>query len=126
MKKRRKIIFIVCSAIIFVFVIIWGISILKCEILTYLYGNEFYGLEKQNSMIGDVVTMKILDYSDNYARIYYKDKNSTYYGNKYYDYSTSNILIFIKINGQWKYEKWERTVWSGQGSADGFFWPYIR
>lgn len=103
-------------AVLIMFFLVWGILILKCEILTWRYGNQFKTVYKENTMMGDIEYLKVLNYSDRSARVYYVSKNR----------SGGDILVFSKYNGEWKYDKWERTVWSKTGSADGFIWPYIR
>ncbi len=102
--------------ILFVVLLVWGIFVLKCEFLTYKYGNQFEKIYKENTMIGEIEYLKVLEYSDFTAKVYYVSKN----------YTGGDILSFLKKNGHWKYNKWERTVWSKTGSADGFVWPYIR
>lgn len=98
------------------FLLFWSGSIARCEILTYFHWKEFEKLYKANSMIGEQEYLKVLDYSDTSARIYYVSVNG--YG--------GDILTFVKKGDQWVYDKWERTVWSKTGSADGFMWPYLR
>lgn len=98
------------------FCFIWGISVLKCEILTWKYGGQFKTVYQENNMMGDIDYLKVLNYSETNARIYYVSKNR----------AGGDILSFSKHNDVWKYDKWERTVWSKTGSADGFIWPYIR
>jgi hypothetical protein len=90
------------------------VAIIRCEILTSVYGKEFIGLDRQTNMLAGGRTVKVLNYSDNSARVYYNDR----FG--------GDILIFEKKNGEWKLAVWERTVWSKYGSADDFMWPYIR
>jgi len=102
--------------VILVVLLIWGISILKCEVLTWQYGSQFEIVYRENTMMGEIDYLKVLDYSEESARVYYVSKN----------HSGGDVLIFSKQNGLWKYDKWERTVWSKTGSADGFIWPYIR
>ncbi len=113
MKKLLKIFTI---SVFVIFLLIWGISILKCEILTYRYGSQFSIIYQENTMIGEIDYLKVLNYSDSTARVYYVSKNRT----------GGDILIFSRLSNEWRYEKWERTVWSKSGSADGFIWPYIR
>lgn len=113
MKKILITILIICIS---PFLIIWGSSILKCEILTYRYGNQFSTIYRENTMIGNIDYLKVLNYSDSEAQVYYVSENR----------SGGNILSFVQQNNIWKYDKWERTVWSKTGSADGFIWPYIR
>ena len=96
------------------FAVIWGSNIVKCEILTLQHKSEFVEQYKQVDVINDVDCMKIINYDDNEAEVYYVSKNK--YG---------NILKFKKHNGVWLMDSWE-TVWSKSGSADGFIWPHIR
>lgn len=112
---KRTLSVILVSVIILPF-IIWGLTVLKCEILTYQHGGEFDTIYKENTMMGAIDYLKILNYSNESARVYYVSK----------DRSGGDILIFTKKDEKWIYEGWERTVWSKSGSADGFIWPYIR
>lgn len=111
--KKLKIILLLIIACPILF---WGASYARCELLTYQHGQEFETLYKANNMIGEQEYLKVLDYSDASARIYYVSING--YG--------GNILKFVKNDGKWVYDSWERVVWSKYGSADGFVWPYIR
>jgi hypothetical protein len=96
-------------------IFIWGAAITRCEILSFQHWKEFEGLgEKSTNMISKAETVKVLEYNNMSARIYYKN----YYG--------GNILRFIKQDEKWVFTKWEKTVWSRTGSADDFIWPYIR
>ncbi|PWL44981.1 MAG: hypothetical protein DBY45_04845 [Clostridiales bacterium] len=102
--------------ILSVFPAYWLCSIAKCEILTLRHGKEFINSYKQNSMIGSIDYLKILDYNSDSARIYYVGSGR----------SGGDVLLFKRVDHQWIYTDWERTVWSKSGSADGFIWPYIR
>lgn len=115
MSKKAKIILSVLIIIIILPLAVWGVSLLKCEILTSLHGEEFTEVYRENTMMGDIEYLKVLDYSDSSARVYYVS----------HDYLSGDVLTFSNENGEWKYESWERTVWSKTGSADGFLWPYI-
>lgn len=95
-------------------ILIWGASLIKCEVLTYQHGEEFMTLYQQTNMLEDQKYYKVLDYSDATARVYYVSVNRA-----------GNVLSFTKKNGSWELDKWE-TVWSKSGSADGFIWPYLR
>jgi len=95
------------------FIAIWGGSIIKCEITTVQHGKKFTDLYKDTNMISSVDYLKVLNYSDTSARIYYVSKGGM-----------GNIITVIKQDGQWAYDKWE-TVWSTSGSADEFVFPYI-
>ncbi len=96
------------------FLLVWGISLGKCEILTFIHGHEFSELYKANPMIGEQKYLKVLEYSDRYARVYCVEK----------DNNMANILGFTRNGEQWKYGKWERCVWSKTGSASEVIWPY--
>ena len=111
MKKLKK--FVVVLFPILIFFLIWGGSLAKCEILTLKYGNEFSEIYKSNTMLGDMEYWKVIDYSENQARVYYISNN----------YSRGDILTFIKESGTWKCESWN-TVWSTTGNADNTIWPY--
>lgn len=105
----KKGILILCT----VFLIIWSGSLIKCEINTLLYGNEFVEEYKQTNMIGGTPKPKVLKYTDTRAEIYYVDKED------------GNFIVFQKKNNKWVIDSWD-TIWSKTGSADGFIWPYGR
>ena len=106
MKKLLK-------AAIAVALILWLGAIAKCEILTYLHGDEFADAWKNNSMLHDVDTFKVLECEKWYAKVYYKSPEG------------GDVLLFERDTGGWSPMLWY-TVWSKQGSADDFIWPYIR
>lgn len=86
---------------------------IKSEYLTLKYGKEFEGLEKQTNMLSDSSYYKVLDYSENKARVFYVS-------------DSGDIIVFQKNpQGEWIYQSWD-TIWSKSGSADGFMWPYYR
>ena len=95
------------------FLVFWGASLLRCEILTLMHGEEFKEAYKQNTMIGDIEYLKVLEYSETSAKVYIVTIN----------HSSGNILTFSKVNNEWIYSKWE-VVWSDMGSASGVVWPY--
>lgn len=100
--------------LIIFFLLIWGISLARCEILTLLHGSEFDNkLCQENTMIDPIKYLKVLNYSDTQARIYCVSEG----------YSMGNILGFTKKDEKWKYKKWN-TVWSTSGTADNIVWPY--
>jgi hypothetical protein len=111
MKKR---IIIAVLIILGVFISIWLGAIVKCEILTNLHGNEFTDGYKRTNMLNKIDYLKVLNYSDTTARIYYVSKGVR-----------SDIIKFVKKDGEWELDKWERTVWDSTGSADGTMWPYF-
>lgn len=95
-------------------VFIWSASIIKCEMQTFQHWKEFEGLEESTNMISNSETIKVLYYTNMNARVYYKNREG------------GDVLKFIKQDGKWVLDKWEKTIWSRTGSADGFMWPYIR
>lgn len=91
----------------------WLLSLVKCEALTLLHGNEFKGKELQISMLGEADYLKVLSYSDTKAEVYYVDRDGT-----------GDTLNFEKQNGEWVYTTWN-TIWTTLGgNADGAIWPY--
>lgn len=101
--------------IIVVFVLYWLLSIIKCEIYTYKYGEIFKNIEVHDidgiHFIEDGI--KVIKCSDECAAVYCDSKYS------------GNLYNFKKENNMWVYDGWD-TIWSRSGSADGFIWPYGR
>ena len=110
--RKLKIYIIILSPVL-CFLLIWGISLAKCEILTLMHGDEFSEIYKENTMLGEQEHWKVLDYSKTSARVYYVGLN----------HSGADILTFVKENGKWRHDGWD-TVWSTSGSADNVIWPY--
>jgi len=88
--NMKKILGSILIAGVICFILIWGVSLIKCEILTYQYGKEFDTIYKANTMMGEIDYLKVLDYSDTSARVYYVSINK----------SGGDILKFSKKNGQ--------------------------
>ena len=112
----KKLLLRIVLTVLVVLLSIWGIAVLKCEIMTFRFGEEFSTIYQENSMLGEIDYLKVLSYSGSHARVYYVSQNR----------SGGNVLVFQKQDDKWGYKNWERTVWSKQGSADGFIWPYFR
>lgn len=102
------------SALVIAIVFAWTFSVLKCEYFTWKYGTEFIDLDNQIHMIDDIEKVKILDYSDSRAEVYYIDNGGL----------SGDVVVYEKMNDSWQYVHW-KTVWSRLGSADGYQWPYI-
>ena len=79
-----------------------------------LHREEFETIYRENTMLGEIDYLKVLEYSEEYARVYYVSENR----------SAGDILSFVKQGDKWKYDNWERTVWSATGSASEVIWPY--
>jgi len=112
MKKILKfipIILVVC------FLLFWGVSTLKCEVLTWQHGRSFPFPNDINSMCGEMDYLKVLKYTDTNARVYYVSDNR----------SVGNTATFIRHGNNCEYYKWEKTIWSKSGSADDFVFPYF-
>lgn len=114
MKRTSLRIFLGALALLVLF---WGGSLLRCEVLTHRYGQEFQRAWADHTMIGEQAQCKVLAYTDTYARIYVVEEGR----------NSGNLLEFTKAEDstRWDFQSWE-TVWSATGSADGFLWPYIR
>lgn len=106
--RKTKMLFILIAFCLFM---IWFYPFTQNELLTWKYGKEFVGLQKNTQIIDEVDFIKVLDYSDNSARVYYVG-------------SSGNVLSFVKNNGVWEIKTWD-TAWSKTGSADNFIWPYF-
>ncbi len=108
----KKFIKIFILSVLILFTAYWSLSILKCEYLTYVHKNEFIYDEE----IKDSALVKILEYNDDYARLYCIN----------YNVHSGSLCTFLKKDGKWIFKSWGRGVWSRHGSADGFIWPYGR
>ncbi|MDO4357090.1 MAG: hypothetical protein Q4E13_11335 [Clostridia bacterium] len=116
MKKFTRIGLIILLA----FLIQWGFSLVRCEVLTAKYGEPaLYSAGIEQTMIEGDSAFKVLEYKPaGYARLYARGDNS------------GSELILVRdwsdeASQPWKVVFWN-TIWSRQGSADGFIWPYFR
>ena len=98
---------------------IWLIPYVRNEILTLRFGDEFTGFLSSDVQY-DIQYFKVLDYSEDSARIYCVTYSST-----------GEVLHLSKIGKTWELQKngWE-TIWSDTGSADGLlifilFWVSV-
>ena len=110
-KKIKKIIFFLILLLMVVYVVV---PYTRVEVLTYRYGNQFENEYNQTTMVGYVDYLKVMDYSEEEATIFYVTKG------------VDGIQMkFLKIDSFWVLDEWN-VVWSTSGSADGFIWPYYR
>ncbi len=94
-------------------VVIHLASLLKCEILTCQHFDEFKDAYKQNTMIGEIESFKVLEYKAcKEAKVYYITENKT----------MGNVMTFA-YDGSWKMVSWD-TLWSKSGNADRTIYPY--
>jgi hypothetical protein len=64
-------------------------------------------------MIGDIDYLRVLNYSDESARVYYVAQNK----------AGGDVVEFEKKDNEWSCSQWD-TIWSDTGSASGVIWPY--
>ena len=85
---------------------------LKAEVLTYLYGKEFKGLEQQTKMMDSASYHKVVEYSESQATVFYVLSGKG-----------GCVITFRKEENDWRIVTW-KMIWSHYGSADEFYWPY--
>ncbi len=87
---------------------------LKTEYLTYNYAEEFNDKKIYEGHFIALEYMKVFEYSDKKAKVYYVSKNKEY-----------GMVFILKRNenGPWKVVG-DIKSWSKTGSADDFIWPY--
>ena len=103
---------ILCIALA-VFLLLWIGSLVKCELLTKEYYNDFEYAYVVGTTIGDIGYFKVLSCDDQTAEVYYVG----------HDYAGGDVLSFEKTAGEWVMTNWH-TVWSDTGSASDVIWPY--
>ncbi len=110
-KHIKRIPLYIIASIIAVFIIVWCAALIKCEVLTNKYYEEFESAYQSNSMISDVEYFKVLNCDGKTAEVYYVSDAS------------GDVLEFKKQDSTWTPTEW-RTVWSKNGNASGVVWPY--
>ena len=63
-------ILIIIIVAIMIPVAFWGISLIKCEMLTHKYYNDFAQAYKQNTMLGEMEYFRVLSCDENIAEVY--------------------------------------------------------
>ncbi len=86
----------------------------KTEYLTYKYVDEFNDINIYGGYFSELEYIKVFDYQNNFAEVYYVSKNKGY-----------GILLSLKMNknGLWNIDEFIK-AWSKTGTADDFIWPY--
>lgn len=97
-----------------VLLLFWGVSLAKCEYLTWRYATEFENLWEQTGMLEEPDYCKVLEYNREEADVYYVNR-----------YNGGTVLRFVREESGWTLEKWI-ACWSRTGNADDLIWPYLR
>lgn len=103
----------VITGIVAVSLIVWSAALIKCEILTNKYYDDFEYAYQGNSMLGDMEYFKVLKCNGETAEVYYVSKGNI----------SGNVLEFKNQDGVWVEISWE-AIWSASGSASNVVWPY--
>lgn len=111
MKKQFPKPLIVIAVILALFLIVWIASLIKCEVLTNKYFDDFALAYQDNGWIDDVTYFKVLRCDGETAEVYYVSAD------------IGLVLEFQNQNGSWAETTWY-CVWSSHGSASEFVWPY--
>lgn len=114
--KKRKVLIIVLAVVLVALLpfIVWGSSLLKCEILTKIYYDDFEYAWTDNTMLDEMEYFKVLDCDGETARVYYVSEGMDW----------ANVLTFEKNDGKWVETQWE-CIWSKTGSASKVIYPYL-
>lgn len=112
-KQVKRLPIYIISALIAIFLIVWTISLIKCEVLTNKYYEDFKSAYQGNTMLEETEYFKVLKCNGKTAEVYYVSKGNT----------SGDVLEFQMHNGAWVETNW-RTIWSKSGSASGAVWPY--
>ena len=111
MKSKR--IITIAVIVILIPIIFWVSSLIKCEILTQKYFDDFEQAYTQNTMLGEMEYFKVLSCNGSTAEVYYVSKEMT----------DANVLTFENKSDTWTEISW-RTIWSASGSASEVIYPY--
>lgn len=112
--KKRLIPAVIILVIVMLPLIVWSSSLIKCEILTKVYYDDFEYAYTDNTMLDEMEYFKVLDCDGETARVYYVSK----------DMDWANVLTFENTDGAWVETHWE-VIWSTTGSASEVVYPYL-
>ena len=93
--------------------VLWLGALIRCEVLTDRYYDDFADAWRQNTMLGEMEYFKVLRCDGEWADVYYVGK----------DYSSGDLMSFYVEEGRWIEANWD-TIWSDTGSASDVIWPY--
>ncbi len=113
--KLKRIVLIIILILLASFLLVWGVSLIRNEILTARYGEQFEDGYKQCNMISGIEYLKVMEYCETDAKVYYVSAHNT----------GADLFTFHREDGQWVMTRWE-TIWSTSGSASDCVWPYLR
>ena len=113
MKTSMKRTLLILIAVVLVATVIWASSLIKCEVLTKIYSDDFEHAYKQNPMLEEMEYFKVLTCDGKTAEVYYVSKGMT----------NGDVLSFEYHNGTWVETSWD-TIWSDSGSASEVIYPY--
>ena len=102
---------IVIAAIVALFLLFWIVSLIKCEILTSKYYDQFALAYQNHPMVYNVEYFKVLRCDGEAAEVYYVSTDC------------ADVLEFRIQDGAWVDTSWRR-IWSKHGSASNVVWPY--
>ena len=135
MKKIKNKLPVVLAIVIIAFLIYLFMPYFMVKNLTRKYEAEFLDLYSENGFYNNIEYLKVFQYRDEKADIYYLGNNrlkkelddlgSDYAVILYVEenHSSAALFIFYDENGQWKLSSWN-LIWSISGTADGIMWPY--
>ena len=112
-KYIKRVFAALAGAALAVCIIIWGVALIRCEVLTHRYHAEFVHAHESNTMLGEMQCFKVLRRTEAEAEVYCVSKGWT----------DANVLSFERRNGAWEEVGWN-TIWSTTGSASEVIWPY--
>lgn len=110
--KKKTVLRILLIAVL-IPALVWVGSLIKCEILTQKYYDDFRYAYAASTMLGQMEYFKVLRCDDSTAEVYYVGKGM----------SSGDVLCFERIDGTWTQVTWD-TVWSDSGSASDVIYPY--
>ena len=114
--KRNRVLYLKVALVIAILaipIVIWMSSLIKCEILTQKYHDDFKRAYTQNTMLGEMEYFKVMSCDGNTAEVYYVSKGM----------ADANVLTFQYTGGVWQEKSW-KTIWSTSGSASEVIYPY--
>ncbi len=95
------------------FLVLWLGSLVRCELLTKEYYEDFKSGHLQSGFHDELEYLKVLSCDGTRAEVYYVAG----------DYANGCVFDFELRDGVWAMTEWS-CVWSDYGSASDVIWPY--